>query len=140
MDLTFLKLEEVKEESLYEPLPDGEYECIVDSIEVVEKNNNTSLKIIYSVTDSAFSGKRLYDNIVVAGLENAVSMGKRKLKLLLEATNKIAVKDSDEFVGESLVVKVGTREWNGKLYNTVLDYYRVGTMQISALATDKIPF
>lgn len=120
------------------PVPEGSYECqIVESAVADSKSGNgKNLKLVLEITEGEFSGRRLYDNIVVkhATSEKAVEIGLAKLGDICRAVDVLSPEDSDQLHGKPLVAVVEheTSTWNGETRtNARVHYYK---------PAEKVPF
>lgn len=111
IDLDY-NLEEVS--SSFEPVPAGNYEARIDSVELVtSQTNKPMLKVAWEITDGEFVGRKLFDNVVltvpwkvkqyaeVAGIESGAEL------------------DTDDFVGAEGIVEVQVTEYNGEPRNAI---------------------
>ena len=132
-NLDFLELGKVEKVSslgdsvAFDNLPADQYYCEVVKAELGQsKAGNTMIKLQYKVQDGEYSGRFIFDNIVVQGAEKAVRFGKVKLKLIAECMGVPELNDVEDLMGKFLEVKVDEDEYNGKPTNKILDYYSAG--------------
>jgi hypothetical protein len=84
------------------PAPEGWYRTFVRAAEVAEsKNGNRMIKLTHEIDEGEHKGKWIFDQIMLSGSENAVFVGRRKMKELLVAIgakNPDLLRDTDELL------------------------------------------
>lgn len=71
------------QESSYEPIPAGVYNLIVTQAEeTTTKNNDSRIKLTFSVSDGDYAGRKIFDGYQLSGNETAVKIGRGQLKSL----------------------------------------------------------
>lgn len=136
-DLAFLNIDpnETPAPSSFDPLPPGTYECMIESAEVKQTKDFTGqyLSIRLQVMGGTHEGRLVFDRITIANRsENSVNFGKAKLIRLVQAVG-VSGKDSAEFGGKVVMVKVGIK--NDPQYgaqNTVKEYLSTTVGKVSA--------
>ena len=115
-------IDSIKDEG-FQPVPAGAYPVKVE-VAQVQDNKAGDAKLLYmeySVQDGEHVGRKLFDRLSLK--EKALW----KLKRFLTAANvpyEGAGFDTEDVLGATLTVQVGTREYNGRLGNDVLDYVK----------------
>jgi len=94
----------------YEPLPDGDYVCYLDTIEeATTKNGNDMWKLTWVIEDGEHAGRKIFDNMVFS--ERAM----RRIKLIcsrlgLDTTGTVNL-TPDMLAMKRAVVSVMTEEY-----------------------------
>ena len=113
-DLAFLNIDpnEQPAESSFDPLPAGTYECMIESAEVKQTKDFTGqyLNLRLQVISGQFENRLIFDRITIANRnENAVRIGREQIIRLVRAAG-VSGKDSAEFGGKVVLVKVGIKQ------------------------------
>lgn len=107
-----MSLSHVQEQSVFDPLPPGDYHVrIVDTALKESSNGNVYLNVEFEVSGPDYAGRRLWDLFV---LSNEVAL--QRLKTLAKVSghpNPDFIRDSDEFHGLQCRVRVRTEEQEG---------------------------
>ncbi len=118
---------EVEPMADFELLPAGYYVSEVESIELKEtkKGDGYFLKVIMSVLDGDFKGRKIFDNINIANpSEMCVKMGKATFAALCLSAGEARVEDPDVLLGKVVVVSLKVKGENNdvRTYLSVDDY------------------
>jgi hypothetical protein len=92
----------------YDPIPEGDYDLLVEKIEEKNsKNGDPMLSIKLKVENGEHTGRLLFETIMLNHANAAVvEMGQRKLHGLMLLTGVTAPKKADDFLGLSFNSKV----------------------------------
>lgn len=122
----------------FETLPAGEYEVVIENVEMKEwDNRDRYLSICLSILSGKFQGRKLFDSATYdsADRESAsLKFGKRRIKQLCLAVGFEQISDTDQLINRSLVAKIGvyTPKDEGKEpRNTVQKYQSRNPVQAS---------
>jgi hypothetical protein len=119
MDFSKLKFDDVPEGGAFEPLPEGWYKMLIESVEDKENKKGTGryLKLALSVVGEKFKNRKVFDNLNYQH-ENEVAerIGKAKLKELCRAIGKdiATLKDEAELCNKTLFCKLSVRPESGQ--------------------------
>ena len=99
------------------PLPAGDYYAEIEKADVKETANkkgtgcNTTLSILGDVHDKSHKGRKIF-NWFTLSHENdmAQSIGQREFHALRLAIGKPTATDTDELIGQNLVIRVGVEK------------------------------
>lgn len=116
----------------FEPLPNGEYDVVVDSAEsVLSKNGKNMIKVRFKVEGGPSNGRTVFWNAVwsptredgtanegalKAWFGNMAAFG---MKTEFFSTNPSFEQIADAMTGKKVRVTLGTREWQGQEQNDV---------------------
>lgn len=102
---------------------DGEYEAIVNDIEITEGIFETKIKVVYQITTPEYAGQKSYQYLTIKEDDKSNEKKMRfiqwQLKSLtgLETLKGINVLEAvAQAKGSTVVIEVSTREYNGKNY------------------------
>lgn len=122
----------------FEPLPAGWYPVQIDDANVcpTKKRDGAYLALEMTVVGDHFAGRKLWPKINLANpSQKAVEIGRRELAALGLACGMPAVKDSSEFVGKIIQVKVKVKQEDGRdPDNEVVGYKPIDGAEQSAPA------
>ena len=108
------KLEE--QTSTFEPLPAGSYYAKIVKAELGKSSKgNDMIKVQMEVTDGEFTGRKLFDNIMLMQ-ESAFKMKQYAEVIGIESGEEI---DTQDFMNRECIVLLGQREYNGQLQNDI---------------------
>lgn len=127
-------LNDVQEDSGFELLPKGNYNCIVDSLEFTESSSgNPMIAAQFKVVDGEYEGRVLFDYWVLGGKGAEFGLGKLK-KFLTRVTPEVDLSafnpqkfcEEGTAIGRELVVAVRIQtqkkgEYKGEKRNQVAD-------------------
>ncbi len=102
----------------FPPLPDDEYECKLTAVEKSSTHAGDDMwKLTYEVQSEPYEGRLLWDNMVFAGKALA------RVKLICSSLGLDVSQDKElepeMLIGKSCLVKVFTKEYEGKMRNDV---------------------
>jgi len=101
----------------FEPMPVGQYQARIenpDDCTLVEASTGKDmLKIIWTIVDGEFEGRKVFDNVVLTV--------KFKVKQYCEAAGigSGAEFDSDDFVGMEALLQIIQEEYNNRTQNKI---------------------
>jgi hypothetical protein len=102
----------------FECIPKGEYLAMAVSSEMVEtaaKNGNEFLKIEWELLDEKFKGRKLWSRLNLRNSNDvATKIAMAELSSICHAVGILRPKDSDEFNGKPLLLKVAIEERSDK--------------------------
>jgi hypothetical protein len=110
-----------------EPLPAGWYLVEIDDAEVKETHSRTGkyLKLRMTVISQEMNGRKLFDQInIVNANTKAQEIGLRILAQLGAACGMSRIKDSTEFIGKQVNVKVKIEKREGRDPENVATAYK----------------
>lgn len=116
------------EDSSFEPMPKGMYECVIDSLDFVYSQNsgNPMWTWVLEVQDGEFAGRKLFFHTVFkgAGLPITKKAISRVAPELLEAPfDPQEVADSGTMIGKPLRARVDVRKYEGEMRNNVKELF-----------------
>lgn len=124
----------VEENTSFEVIPKGTYGAIVDSLEFGEsKSGNRMITAVYSLTDSEYAERKIYDWMVLEGEGAKFGLAKLKKFLLrvcpeidISSFNPQTFSDEGTAIGRQcrVVLKIQTQkagEYKGEKRNTIAD-------------------
>lgn len=112
--------------SSFDPLPDGDYECVVKEMtdEITKENKLPMVKVTLEVDDAKHpeaAGRQLFDNLVLQqkdGKPNKVGLGQLKAyaeaTLGEEAANSPEGIETEPMVNSRVIAVVKLRSWEKK--------------------------
>lgn len=102
---------------------DGEYEAIVNDIEITEGIFETKIKVVYQITTPEYAGQKSYQYLTIKEDDKSNDKKMRfiqwQMKALsgLESLKGINVLEAVAAAkGSTVLIEVSTREYNGKTY------------------------
>jgi hypothetical protein len=109
------------------PLPIGQYLVSIIDSETRDNSNGTGdyLSITYEVIEGEHQGRKIFENLTLNHTnQQAVDIGRAKLKRLVKTVGFNGISDSSELHGQNLTVKVGQRKRKdtGDLANEIKAY------------------
>lgn len=130
--ITFESTEEEKKK--YAPLPEGEYIVTITDAEIENDDKGDKFALTLQVDDHGnnFDRRKLWDTLYVEGRSvspKAVEIGQKRLSQIFKIAGLSGFQSYEEatdrahaLIGQTLVAKVSTREWEGKTFNNVKSY------------------
>lgn len=123
----------------YQPLPAGEYRCVIVKSEwkPTKSGNGRFIEFGFQVVDGEYQGRMVFDRL---NLENpnqqAVNIARSALSSICRAVGKLSPRDTAELHDVPLMVKVAVRkrEDNGEPSNEVKGYCTIGEARETATA------
>lgn len=113
----------------YEPLPNGNYNVIIDSAEIKtpKSGNGRMLSLCYTVSGGEYSGRKIFDNLCIFhNNEMAQTISRRKLKSIKEATGLVNLDEEEQLINEAMLIKVKVKKNSeGVLVNEISGYYPI---------------
>ena len=111
----------------FEPIPAGDYPVMIEEAEVkaTKAKDGAYLKMMFVILGDNFAGRKLFANINLKNKsEKCVEIGIRELAALGQAVGLAKITDSQELVGQSLIVRVSVRpaDENNRAKNEVKAY------------------
>jgi len=117
------------ENDLYENfnyvLPEGEYEVKIIDTDIYENKNKNGdiLKIVYQILIKPFTGRKIFDFIVISHPnEMAVRIGRQKLNTLCKLASIGQLKETPQLHGTIIKLFLGIKELNGEKQNFIKKY------------------
>lgn len=107
---------EVQVEASYEPLPDGHYPVNITKVEMrpTKAGNGKRLVVSCKVTDGDHRGRSVMTGLNVANPNPvAQEIGRKQLRVLLQAVNLDGCRDMGQLVGKEAVAVVVLKEGTG---------------------------
>lgn len=121
-------------QTAYTPIPEGQYDLIVEKAELTRsKNNNEMLKLVFKVTEGEFAGRKLFQNLMLEHAnEKVVQIAKAQLHAMLVLSGTKSIDGPSDLIGASFATKVVVtkRQDTGELQNEV-------KLQLSKSGADK---
>lgn len=118
----------------YSPLPAGEYPVyVIDSAEIETRSGEKQLMFTYKVSSGDYTGRLVFDRLSLwSANPKALEFSQRKLKTIAQAVRMpgTRINDSSEFHGKQMIVRLDTREYDGKEYQDVRGYKPIATQQV----------
>ncbi len=111
----------------YTPLPAGWYTVSVDDAAVVDTRaiGGKRLKVMFTVLSATYSGRKVFHSINIKNQnQKAVEIGLRELGALSKACGLVCVRDSAEFVGKVIDIRVAIRADPGRDPENVVKGFR----------------
>lgn len=118
------------EEQTYEPIPKGNYEAFVNSIQMKKTQaGEDMLNARFVIADGQFKGRSLFSNFVLREdlkwkLQNLILAS--GLHTARTAGNVRLSDDCSELVGKKVGLKVADGEYNGEVRAEVRGFFRIG--------------
>jgi hypothetical protein len=114
----------------FSPVPAGDYPAKVVDTEAVETlNRDYRLKITWEVTDGQYSGRKVFDSLMLSGSVEAVKVGEARLKAMAIALghqNPDHIGDSEELHGrECKIVVTIKNDKNGNPKNEISSWRKL---------------
>ena len=140
---------QVEANDSFEPLPEGDYQVIVDHSEFRDTKAGTGkyLHLELTVVDGPGKGRKIFDNL---NLENpnaaTVEIAQRQLAGLVQACGKVKITDSSELHNKPVIANLKVRPAsNGYDASNDVRFYKkipdaVYTPASSGTPKDDIPF
>lgn len=97
------------ETNSYDPLPDGWYPVTIVEADMVPTKDGTTeyLKLCFDVTGADYAGRKVWDRLNINHQNQTPrEIAQRNLASICKAIGLIQVRDTDQLVGTSLMVKV----------------------------------
>lgn len=110
-------------------LPAGDYvvEIVAEKEQTLKDGQSRALVFDYQIVDGPFRGQRIHDNINLWHVNaNAVSIAQSILTAIARAVGKTSFMDTLELQRIPFVVQLATRVYNGKEYNSFVEYRSAG--------------
>ena len=110
-------------------LPAGDYtvEIVAEKERTLRDGQSRALVFDYQIVDGPFRGQRIHDNINLWHVNaNAVSMAQSILTAIARAVGKASFMDTLELHRIPFVVQLAIRVYDGKEYNSFVEYRPVG--------------
>lgn len=132
-DLAFLNIDptEQPKSRSFDPLPPGVYDAMVEDCTLKRTKDLTGqyLEVRVQIIGHPFDGRLVFDRITIqSDNEKAVSYGRDKLLSLIRATG-VPGKDSQEFIGKTMRVKLKIKP--------ATEQYDASNEVVTYTATDK---
>lgn len=110
---------EVEISSGFEPIPEGEYCAVISAVELkTTSKGGDMLEFDFTVQGSTHDGRVLKDRLnIVNANEVAERIGKENLAKICLAINLATPKDTNEFIGKRLKIKVTVKAGQGTYIN-----------------------
>ena len=108
-DLRGFNAHDVEPQEAFDPLPAGEYLCIVTTSEMkpTKSGNGAFLELEFAVIDGPYKGRKLWDRLNLANPnETTVKIAQATLSALCRAVGVMTPQDSCELHDIPVVVKV----------------------------------
>lgn len=116
------------EDTSFEPMPKGMYDCIVDALDFVYSQNsgNPMWTWVLEVQDGEFAGRKLFFHTVFKGA--GLPITKKALQrvapeLLDQPFNPQEVAESGSMIGRPLRARVDVRKYEGEMRNSVKELF-----------------
>lgn len=97
----------------FDPIPAGWYQVEIKGAELKNTKDGTGsyIAIRYDVTGADYNGRVIWGNLNIRNKsEKAEEIGRQQLGELMRATGLAKVSDTDQLIGNALMVKVAIRE------------------------------
>lgn len=111
----------------YSPLPAGWYTVMVEDAAVVDTRTpgGKRLKTMFSVVSGQHSGRKIFQSFNIKNAnQKAVEIGLRELGAFTKSCGLVCVRDSAEFLGKILDVRVAVRADPGREPDNVVKGFR----------------
>lgn len=133
--------EEVDPSVSIDPIPAGEYLCVITESEEKPNSKNTGSyhQFTLEVIEGEYKGRKVFERLNLNNpSEDAVKVARATLSAICRATGKLKVNDSVDLHNLPLVVKVGLekRKDNGEMANRIKGYVAKGAASSAKPATD----
>lgn len=115
MNFDTINWNEVDDEDSFEPLPAGDYEVMVKSVDEKPTKDNTGvyLHFAYQVVSGKYANRVIFDNVNVKNNNvQAVTIGRKRLKTILKATGLLgrAHATSNDLIGRRVMLNISIQE------------------------------
>lgn len=133
--------EEVDPSASIDPIPAGEYLCVITESEEKPNSKNTGSyhQFTLEVIEGEYKGRKVFERLNLNNpSEDAVKIARATLSAICRATGKLKVNDSVDLHNLPLVVKVGLekRKDNGEMANRIKGYVAKGATSPTKPAAD----
>ncbi len=110
---------EVEISSGFEPIPEGEYIAVITSVELKDTRTGGNMLVFdFTVNGSSHDGRILKDRLnIVNSNPKAETIAKESLAKICTAVDINSPKDTGEFIGRKLKIKVGIQPGVGTYVN-----------------------
>ena len=125
-------------ENSFEPIPDGWYPVQVKSCEIKKNAEKGSeyLNFGFTVTGDNFAGRMVFGTITLRNRnETAEKIGAQQLGEIMGAVGLASVRNTDQFIGLTLDIKVKTEKSEGYDPKNVVKGYRASVGSIPPMPT-----
>jgi hypothetical protein len=133
-ELNDFNANEIEPTGNFEPLPLGEYVCVISASEMKEVNKppvngvkGQYLQFTYDVIEGEYKGRKVFDRLnLVNGNEQAQEIAQRSLSAICRCVGVLHPRNSEELHDKPMVIKVGIRPASGEYQatNVVKSYMR----------------
>ena len=126
----------------FSPLPDGEYQVRIAKCELKDTKDGTGnyLNFQLAVTEGKYAKRVIFAMVTLKNKsDKAEQIGHGQLRTIMEACGIPSLSDTDQLVGGNLVVRVGSREYNGTMQNEVKGYKAAGATVSLPAAKQEAP-
>jgi hypothetical protein len=120
-------------------VPDGEYQAQITKIEEKETKDGTGVYLNFSLTilGPSQQGRVVFDMLnMINSSEKAVEIARSRLGDIMRATGVVGIEDTDELIGCTCLIKVGTIPEKGDYpaKNKITSYKALSVPQVSKQA------
>jgi hypothetical protein len=130
---------EVEPAGDFTPIPEGEYVAIITASEfkatkAAEESGKPEdgqyLLLTLQLVDDPFAGRTVFDRLnLVNKSDQAVEIAKKQLSSICRAIGRMTPEDSSQLHNIPLLVRLGQKTHEGKVYNEVKSYKSAKTEQ-----------
>jgi hypothetical protein len=109
----------------FEAIPAGDYKAIIDASETKNTKDGTGkyLQLTFQIIEGEYKGRLIWDNLNLSNSSQiAEEIAKKKLAKICNCIGKHQVKKSEELHNIPLLIKIGTKQYNGNNKNIVKNY------------------
>lgn len=106
---SWLDLTDDKEATGFEPIPAGVYNLIVVGAEdTLTKNGDKRLKLVFSVADGDYAGRKIFEGYNLSGNPKAVEISRSMIKRLMKCAGKesFVLKDPTDLLNTEVAASV----------------------------------
>ncbi len=107
------KVDTEKPETSFDVLPAGEYLVVIESSDLIDTKESTGkiLKLTYQILDSAYKGKKLFEQLNIINKSTvAQEIARKTLNSIGIATGVFDIRDSSQLHNIPFKVDVGVKE------------------------------
>lgn len=125
-DLNNFDANAVKPNMDFQALPAGRYEAMIveSTLKPTASGTGEYLELVLTVLGGSHDGATLFDRLNLKNpSEKAVQIARGQLSSICRAVGVLTPRDSTQLHNLPLIVRVGTREHEGRTYNDVKAYY-----------------
>lgn len=125
-------------------LPEGDYsvEIVNEREQPLQSGKGTKLVFELVVLSGPSKGARVFDSLNLGHVDQlAREIAQRRLKSIGNAVGAVNLLDTTELFRKPFNIHLSVREWNGRQYNNVDDYFQIQSVldQASAVSQTTTP-